>query len=95
MFKEQCSYLTDIELKYSRYLEPEIIGSILDMQTCLSNIAMVLGTMGFTSAKRLDGEVQRMIERWISMIVEEIYRLHKVGISPVVPFGEAEVEIWL
>lgn len=72
-------YLSDLEIKYFRFLKPEIRLSLMEIQDLLDSIEA-----DFSLVKRFE-ESQEVVEKSmpesILRIMKEIYKLHKIGIE--------------
>lgn len=82
IFEMRRGLLNEIETKYSRFLQPDLMISLMEIQNNLLSITIYNNVLLRTSENHQDPIFEK-ISKKIHTIVKEIYKIHRMGIEIV------------
>lgn len=79
LFKERGEYLSELELKYGKFLDPTLVKSLMEIQDNLYHLSIELGLKKSGSTWFVDEEeFFKLVTLRIHRIVQEIYKIHEM-----------------
>lgn len=80
IFETRRKLLNEIETKYSRFLQPDLTISLMEIQNNLLSITIYNNVLLRTSDKHQDLILEKISKKFHT-IIKEIYKIHRMGIE--------------
>ena len=79
---EHKQNIIELEMKYSRFLKPNLIYSLMEIQDSLNSIKNYFNLLKtYSESMQLQEIVEKAMPKPILGIMKELYRIHKMGIE--------------